>query len=153
IIRKRVVAAGFDEVLTVINHTGDHLELELELQADADFADLFEVKDALAKKGGHYRRVSERRLILGYRRDGFRRETWISTEAGVLETGLRFRVRIEPQGRWTTRIEVRAGVHALSEISYSEPEAPGRRELEQWLAAAPGLRSDWRTLELTYEQS
>jgi hypothetical protein len=31
--------------------------LELRIEADADFADLFEVKDSLAKKGETYRRI------------------------------------------------------------------------------------------------
>src|SRR5919198_1419665 len=56
IIRKRSVGDGFHEDVTVINHDPVPLELELRLDAGSDFADLFEVKDALAKKGELYRR-------------------------------------------------------------------------------------------------
>src|ERR671933_1550837 len=47
IIRKRSIGGGFHEDITVINHDAKPLELELRLEADSDFADLFEVKDAL----------------------------------------------------------------------------------------------------------
>ena len=45
------------------------------IDAGSDFADLFEVKDALAKKGSYSRRVERGRLVLGYERETFRRET------------------------------------------------------------------------------
>src|SRR5919108_597051 len=69
IIRKRKVGDGFHEDVTVLNHRSEPLEVEIRLEAGADFADLFEVKDALEKKGGTYREVREGELVLGYRRD------------------------------------------------------------------------------------
>src|ERR671934_2469451 len=68
IVRKRAIGTGFHEEVTVMNHTPEPLELELRIEAAADFADLFEVKDALAKQGTHYERVDDGRLVLGYRR-------------------------------------------------------------------------------------
>ncbi len=53
VIRQRAVADGFHEELTVLNHAADPVELTVRIAADSDFADLFEVKDALVKKG-HY---------------------------------------------------------------------------------------------------
>src|SRR5919198_2581061 len=75
VIRKRTVGDGFHEDITVINHDPVPLELELRLDAGADFADLFEVKDALAKTGETYARVDDGKLVLGYRRGDFERET------------------------------------------------------------------------------
>jgi hypothetical protein len=69
LMRKRTVARGFVENLVVDNHSSKPLDIEVRIQADADFADLFEVKDALNKKGDHYRRVEPDHLVLGYRRD------------------------------------------------------------------------------------
>ena len=83
IIRKRAIGDGFHEDVTVINHGAEPLSVELRLEAGADFADLFEVKDALAKKGEAYRRVEEDTLALGYRRDDFRRETRIRASRPV----------------------------------------------------------------------
>lgn len=51
IIRQRAVGNGFHEDVTVMNHGAEAVDLTIRIEADADFADLFEVKDALAKKG------------------------------------------------------------------------------------------------------
>src|SRR5437667_7656013 len=71
IIRKRSIGDGFHEDVTVLNHDAKPLEVELRLEADADFADLFEVKDALAKKGERSNRVEGDTIVLSYRRDDF----------------------------------------------------------------------------------
>lgn len=57
IIRKRAVGNGFHEDVIVLNHSDKPVDHELRLEAASDFADLFEVKDALAKKGQHYSQV------------------------------------------------------------------------------------------------
>src|SRR6266545_1432331 len=51
VIRQRAVANGFHEVLTILNHDEKPIQLTIRIEASSDFADLFEVKDALAKKG------------------------------------------------------------------------------------------------------
>jgi glycogen debranching enzyme len=160
IIRKRAVGEGFREDITVLNHTAEPLELDLRVEAAADFADLFEVKDALTKKGRHYQRVDGERLVLGYRRDDYVRETWITAsapEAEILDDGFRFQVRLEPHGEWSTRLDVVVGVHAFGRATEahggSEPGHTGRNGLGEWLESAPKLSSDWRSLELSYERS
>src|SRR6266581_1151548 len=57
------------------------VDLKMRLEAAADFADLFEVKDALKKKGEFYQRIESDRLVLGYRREQFVRETLITASA------------------------------------------------------------------------
>jgi glycogen debranching enzyme len=157
IVRKRAIGDGFHEDVTVMNHTPEPLELDLRIDVAADFADLFEVKDALAKQGTHYERVEDGRLVLGYRRDGYVRETWISsTAAGELSAdGFRFRLRIEPHGEWTTSFDVLIGVHAYGKATNGNGAAKRglRARLDEWVESAPKLSSDWRTLELTYERS
>jgi len=158
------VGEGFHEDITVLNHTSKPLELELLIEAAADFADLFEVKDALAKQGEHYARVDGGRLVLGYRRDSFVRETWISAtaeEADLAVDGIRFRLEIAPQGEWTTCLDVATAVNAFGEAplrpKYGHGETRARPNmrltLEEWLAQAPELDTDWRALERTYERS
>ena len=46
--------------ICILNHAPKPVSLDLRIEADADFADLFEVKDAQEKKGKHYRRVEQR---------------------------------------------------------------------------------------------
>jgi len=158
IVRKRAVADGFREEVTVMNHTAEPLELDLRIEAAADFADLFEVKDALAKRGRHYHRVEDGRLVLGYQRDAYVRETWITSSARdgeISEDGFRFRLRLDPHAEWTSAFAVVVGVHVFGENGNGGELARGdaRRRLDGWLEAAPTLSSDWRTLELAYERS
>src|SRR6476659_10205579 len=51
VIRRRAVGAGFSEELTLLNHDEKPVEITVRIEAASDFADLFEVKDALKKKG------------------------------------------------------------------------------------------------------
>ena len=93
VIRRRAVGNGFHEELTILNHDDKPVDLAVRIEAGSDFADLFEVKDALAKKGTYSARVERGRLLLGYERETFRRETAISATAPARldKSGLTFR--------------------------------------------------------------
>ncbi|MGH3126605.1 MAG: glycogen debranching N-terminal domain-containing protein, partial [Gaiellaceae bacterium] len=108
VIRQRAVADGFHEEVTILNHADKAANLTVRIEAGCDFADLFEVKDALAKKGKYSTRVQNGRLRLGYDRGTFGRATEISsTEPAKIDRGgLTFRIRIEPHGEWKTELDV-----------------------------------------------
>ena len=165
IMRKRSARDGFREDLLIRNEDTKPKDLEVRLQAAADFADLFEVKDALAKKGQTYQQVTDGRLVLGYRRETFVRETWITTSvpAVIDSTGITFGVHIEPHGEWRASIDVRVpavlkatpeeaatgGVNAASDRDAPVPS----KNLDDWLSTAPKLTCEWSTLEQTYRRS
>jgi len=159
IIRKRSIGDGFHEDVTVINHGSEPVEVELRLEAGADFADLFEVKDALAKKGEAHRRVEEGVLVLAYRRDDFVRETRIRTsrEAEVDEQGFTFTLRIEGHDEWNTCVFVQPVTESAKEIKYRHDDEEAKpnigMSLDDFLAAAPQLETDWDPLEHIYERS
>ena len=117
VIRQRAVGDGFLEQLTVLNHDDKAVDVAVRLDADSDFADLFEVKDALEKKGIRKNRVEDGRLVLGYERGPFVRETWISaTEpAAIDERGLSFALTLEPHGEWKTDVNVVTALSATGE--------------------------------------
>ncbi|MGZ4602905.1 MAG: glycogen debranching N-terminal domain-containing protein, partial [Kineosporiaceae bacterium] len=109
VIRQRTVLDGFHEVISVTNHDADPVTLEVAFAADADFADLFEVKDAVHEKQGRtYHRADPDRLVLGYERDHYLRETWIRATSDPVydEAGLRFTITLAPQEAWSTEIDV-----------------------------------------------
>ena len=112
VIRRRAVANGFHEEVTILNHDEAPVDLTVRVEAGCDFADLFEVKDALKKHGTYSVRVKNGRLLLGYERDTFRRGTEISATAPARldKSGLTFKVTIEPHGEWTTGLDVVATV-------------------------------------------
>ena len=51
VIRHRTVGHGFQEQLTLLNHDQSPVDLDVRIDAACDFADLFEVKDAVPKRG------------------------------------------------------------------------------------------------------
>jgi glycogen debranching enzyme len=161
VLRRRAVGNGFREELTILNHDEKPVDLTIRIDADSDFADLFEVKDALKKKGSYSARVKDGRLLLGYERDTFTRATVISaTGPGrVDKNGLTFKLRLEPQGEWKTHVDVVTALVGSGE-THEQPKIArprGRQNmeanLERWLAAAPRFDCDWEPLRETYRRS
>jgi glycogen debranching enzyme len=152
VIRRRSVANGFTEDLTILNHDEKPVDLTVRIEAASDFADLFEVKDALKKKGNYSTRVHKGSLELVYERDTFIRTTTISatSPAKIDKEGLTFRARIEPHGSWSTDLNVLTGMTAGA--APRRPESM-RRDLERWLETAPRLECDSDSLKTTYHRS
>src|SRR6516164_7019006 len=109
IVRRRMVGDGFIEHLSVLNHGTEPEKIELRLEIDSDFADLFEVKDALKKKGKFYQEMRDQQLVLGYRRDSFVRETLISSSVAPDErksNSIIVRITLQPKSVWRTELHV-----------------------------------------------
>jgi glycogen debranching enzyme len=161
VIRRRAVGDGFHEELTILNHNDAPVQLTVRLEAASDFADLFEVKDALEKKGKYSSRIEDGKLVLAYERGTFRRSTVISATAParVDRKGLTFKVRLEPHGAWTTEIDVAAAPLAVGKGGERPALAQKRRResmegnLERWVRDAPRLECDWEPLRVTYRRS
>lgn len=162
IIRRRsVVDNGFHEELTILNHKGEAVDLSMRLDIAADFADLFEVKDALAKQGQHYQHVDHEQnvLVLGYQREKYTRETRVTCTpvAAFDEKGVSFSIHIEPHGQWTTSLDVLFFMPSLPQRTSSNTRMQARpnmaMNLDQWLASAPRLTCEWDWLERIYKRS
>ena len=162
VIRQRAVANGFHETLTILNHDDQRVEMQVRIEAGNDFADLFEVKDALKKKGTYYHRIEDNRLVLGYVRDTYERQSWISssTPAAIDEHGLTFALLIEPHGSWTTDLDVIVVLDPSSGrvdhwVVGSGEKGPSHmaRGLDKWLQRAPRLECDSDDLKVTYRRS
>ena len=163
VIRRRLVADGFREQLTILNHDENPIDVEVRIEAGCDFADLFEVKDVLTKAGRYYTRTGHGELVLGYERETFRRETAISTgtPAVIDEHGLTFHAHIGSHGEWTADLRVTAVIPRPVRRSPSGGDRPVngdtrrdlRDELERWVAQAPRLNCDWEPLVATYQRS
>ena len=160
VIRRRAVGNGFHEELTILNHENEPVELTVRLDAASDFADLFEVKDALAKKGRYSAQVDKRKLVLSYDRSTYGRSTAISAseKAQIDETGLTFKITVPGHGSWSTTLDVSIARLMVGQAP-GAPEAPQhaqrrmRRDLDRWLDGAPKLQCDWDALRATYHRS
>jgi glycogen debranching enzyme len=162
VIRQRAVAEGFREDLTILNHDDEPVDVTVRLDVGSDFADLFEVKDALEKKGAYRTNVRDGQLVLKYERESFGRATVISSSvpARVDKGGLTFKTRIEPHGKWETCLEVIATALVAGEVvtQFSGYVRGRKREgmaanLDRWLADAPRVECDWEPLKSTYRRS
>ncbi|HZU70691.1 MAG TPA: glycogen debranching N-terminal domain-containing protein [Ktedonobacteraceae bacterium] len=163
VIRKRSVGNGFHEDLTIANHKEQPVDFQVRLDVAADFADLFEVKDALPKKGTYFHHIEDRLLILGYRREGYVRETWISTtaQAAIDEHGFTFSVHIEPHKEWHACLEVDveiSNMHILhNAVRYQHSALRVRPDMQlglaKWHQDAPEITSGWPWLGRIYQRS
>ncbi len=158
--RTRLVGDGFREDLTVNNHGDEPLTVELRLTAASDFADLFEVKDVLAKKGEIYRRVDGQELVLGYRRDKFVRETRISSSEPVEidDDSLVFRPVVPPKSQWRTMILVAPVIDAETVkpkhgVENQRAKTKIREGLTSWLNRVPKLLSQPPAFRNVYMRS
>jgi glycogen debranching enzyme len=163
VIRVRAVGLGFCETVTVINHDDRDVDLEIKMEAASDFADLFEVKDALKKKGKYANRIDGNDLLLRYERDTFVRETRVCASAPCQpkEDSLSFSVHLAPKEQWSVELDVRVGTG--STISFAEEFGAKKggggnqpklaRGFDKWMAKAPRLGSSWDPLKATYQRS
>jgi glycogen debranching enzyme len=165
LIRRREVADGMREHLELLNHGLHEVHVEITILFDADFADLFEVKDELAKQGEFYRHRVPHGVTLGYVRDElstpagrsageFRRETYIrAPDAFFTDQSLTFRVRVPPHGTWSQTVSVTVGTARDEPVPQRmhRPDMPA--SLEEWLAAAPKVDTDWHELRQVYRRS
>ncbi|HKD76494.1 MAG TPA: glycogen debranching N-terminal domain-containing protein, partial [Ktedonobacterales bacterium] len=157
VIRTREVGKGFQDTITILNHANQGIDLDVRIDAGADFADAFEVKDQLPKRGEYYSRVESNRLVLGYRRDDFHRETWIETDipATIDEQSLRYHIHIEPHSQWTTTLRVitaQVGMGGTITQVHSSKQAM-QEDLANWLARAPKLSCEWKPMSQIYHRS
>ena len=162
VLRRRCVAGGFEETIEIENHAKEPVDIEVKLDVGADFADLFEVKDKLAKVGELYSNVTDGTLTLGYRRGTFVRETIIKSDKKGEVRGdcFVFQVKIPGQSSWSVGFDV---VARGRRSDIEEAEAPRRtgllqesgqgRGLAEWIAAAPRLVSSWEPLQRIYRRS
>ncbi|WP_084511132.1 glycogen debranching N-terminal domain-containing protein [Nocardia lijiangensis] len=105
VVRERIVADGMHELLTLENMGREPTAVTLELHVDADFVDLFAVKEGRA---GHHRAdvtVAEGELLLHDRSDRMRGITISATvEPAVLPGTLVWRVVVPVGGKWQTEV-------------------------------------------------
>jgi glycogen debranching enzyme len=163
VIRRRAVRdAGFRESLLILNHADHPVELDISIEAGTDFADLFEVKDALSKVGHFSQRVVNEALVLGYERDTFHRTTTIvsSASANVTPSGFSFHVPVPEHGQWSCELDVAVSLSGLAQRrarpreGEAEQSAAGKAdELQRWLGGAPHLDTTSDSLRMTYHRS
>lgn len=152
--RRRFVGGGLREDVTLRNFAAEAAGIQLYLEVDADFADLFEVK---AGRGLAPHRVGRRALgdslTLWVERGDSRRGVRVTAPDAVATTsGLTIRAVVPPHGTWHTTVEVRPSLED-GELEPAFPvdrpveSAPAAARMRSWRAAAADVTTGHRDLD------
>lgn len=162
VIRDRAINGVLEECLTVHNHGDDPIDVTLRLDADSDFADLFETKGIVPRKVNTIRQVDERSLILRYERENFRRQTTITSSqaAEIDEQGFTFNFRLAPNEPWSTTLTVTPVVLTVDGndirpdlVGADQTKEERERSLATFVEEAPIVNCSYQPLAETYQRS
>ncbi|MCC3763505.1 hypothetical protein K3N28_10505 [Glycomyces sp. TRM65418] len=105
LVRERLVGDGLRETITVENLGAEATACAITLFIDADFADLFAVKEGRAANGGAEMATDGSELWLTSRQD-VGRQLHVTTSVDALATpgALSWRVVVPPRGQWSAEI-------------------------------------------------
>lgn len=107
VVRERLVGDGLRETISLHNLDKETTVVSLELHVDADFADLFAVKEGRALVGAAEMTVTDGELLLRERGDRVRGVAVTATGgAVVLPASLNWRAVVPPGKCWRTEIVV-----------------------------------------------
>lgn len=148
--RHRWIGTGMREEIELENYADARRVIEVELLVDADFADLFAVKESRARRKGAYRSDSGDDFIeFGHRREGRDRSVRIALSecADTDSSAARWTVELDAGERWRICVGVAATVddHAVAPrfTCGESPElsAPEER-LASWRRTVPVVDTD-----------
>jgi glycogen debranching enzyme len=158
ITRERWIADGLAERIRITNFSSAPQDVTLDLELDADDADIFEVRGYPRDGRGSYLPIeaSDAEIIFGYEgRDGLIRRTIVRcTPAEVTEAGLEGEANREPNRegavrvRWQARIEPAGSIdlewHVVTSLVPGPGTAPHRERTPTRLARASAGHSGTR---------
>jgi glycogen debranching enzyme len=164
IMRRRLLDEVWTEELIVINHRHTTSHVAVLLDVDADFADLFEVKDGVQRHRDIRRhKGSGETLTLSYDEGTFHRSVSIRARpaARITDQGLAYSLRLEPGEQWSaaftvTPISRQFGAsfpRRTARGSLTDQQRSKALELDAWLARAPVLETEHGALARTYRAS
>jgi glycogen debranching enzyme len=163
IVRHRLVDDVWMEEITVTNHLHETSRLSVALEVDADFADLFEVKDGLPAARTVTESHDDASLTLAYRCNEFRRSVTIaaSSPAVITRDGFTYTLELAAGEQWSASFSI-SPYAAQPGITFArrkprralaETRTEKAAELDAWLARAPVLQASDPALVRTYRAS
>ncbi|MFF2315218.1 glycogen debranching N-terminal domain-containing protein [Arthrobacter sp. NPDC058097] len=158
--RLREVGAGILERITVRNFSSSPAECVVCLQVDADFADLFEVKEARVQRRWEQARDAQGDCLVI-------RSMWQNVEKGVVVSAeaaavtaeaLTFRTIVQPHGHWSTTVSaVPTGAGDGKGQSFVRPNegelSPRDLRHQDWVSKIPVVKSGNPSIERTLRRS
>ncbi|RDV12752.1 amylo-alpha-1,6-glucosidase [Arthrobacter sp. RT-1] len=159
--RLREVAAGLFEEITIRNYSSEPAECSVSVSVEADFADLFEVKEARVQRHWEESRRSdgESLTIEAVWHDVLKRVVIKGSGAVATPDALTYQTLVPPRGQWSTRLSATpaaAGTGAPSAPPVHQAglqESPSDRRRREWVAKIPRLHMGNRSIERTLRRS
>jgi glycogen debranching enzyme len=158
--RQREVGAGIHEQVTVRNYSLEPVDCVISLQAETDFADLFEVKEArIHRRWDETRKVQGAALTIQGAWQDLRKSVVIQAPgADITPETLTYRVSVPPHGIWRTSMTVvpnAEGPSHASEFVHSDGDglSPSDRRRREWVAKIPVVQMGNRSIERTLRRS
>ncbi|MFB8369780.1 glycogen debranching N-terminal domain-containing protein [Pseudarthrobacter sp. NPDC055928] len=158
--RQRDVGAGIQELVTIRNYSLKPSECVIRLSVEADFADLFEVKEARIQRQWHETRQpdGDSLIIRAVWQDVYKGVVISAEGAQVTADALTYDVVIPAKGHWSTRFSVvpsADGQRPAGPFIHPVPGEVSQRDVRQreWVAKIPVVRMGNRSIERTLRRS
>ncbi|MGZ8481061.1 MAG: amylo-alpha-1,6-glucosidase [Candidatus Limnocylindria bacterium] len=157
VFRGRRIGRGLEERIRLISYRAEPVQLQLSIEVDADFADIFEARGARRRR----RRVvttehAERRTVFTYESAGYRRTTEVTFSRPIEPTDhrLNFDVALEHGRPWDLNVTVRTTRWSQRGVP---PLPPARtvalRQVQKWRERIPALISPDVRIERAWRQA
>ncbi|CAM4046390.1 amylo-alpha-1,6-glucosidase [Kibdelosporangium persicum] len=148
VVRERLIGDGLRETVTLENLSAEATVVTLVLNVDADFQDLFAVKEGRAAQRDADTIVTGAELLLRDRHDGSRGLSVSASADPVVVPGmLSWHAVVPAKGRWSTEIVVQPTLadrrvkplfHRGQQLESSGPA----RKIQAWRSASTAVRAD-----------
>jgi len=143
--RDRRVGTGMREDIVLRNLSREPAGCLLTIAVDADFADVFDVKEGRVRRRGQRTSLAEgNRLVLSYHWRDKQRGVVVQAEGASVVTAelISYRVVVPPRGEWTATLLVRPivdGEELATRFPVDRPvdESEPARQLQAWRHASP----------------
>jgi glycogen debranching enzyme len=162
-VRRRLIDHVWMEEISVVNHRHESTTIDVTLELDTDFADLFEVKDGTVETRTITSQQDNCSLTLSYERQGFRRSVTIasSVPATITRAGFTYSPVLASGEQWSTTFTITPDAEQpmaafgarRARDEFDAMGASKSAELHQWLARAPALVTSDPALLRTYRAS
>ena len=158
--RLREVGAGIQEQVTVRNYSPEPADCEIALKIGADFADLFEVKEArIQRRWDETRQADGAALTIRAAWQDIRKGVVVQAPgAEVSPDAVRYRASVPAHGHWSTVLTVlpsTGGTDSATAFVHAEGDglSPRDRRRREWVAKIPVLQMGNRSVERTLRRS
>ncbi|MEV8148570.1 glycogen debranching N-terminal domain-containing protein [Arthrobacter sp. NPDC080073] len=158
--RFREVEAGILEQITVRNYSPDAAECLVALEIDADFADLFEVKEArIQRRWEQSRDVDADSLTIRVAWQDIRKGVVVSAVgADIAPDRLIYRISVPGNGKWSATVSAVPLADTSGGMArFVRPDegeiSPRDRRRQEWVSKIPVLHIGNRSIERTLRRS